>query len=98
MQIHMPEIPRAFITNDNAKLILSHTVEEFAFEEQQVIYYYCYLSMPVTGIAKTMDLTETHVSSVLGLYCERLKSLLAFFKKTLPYDSHDRLDVKEILL
>jgi len=94
----MPEIPRAFINNANARRILSHMVEEFAFEEQQVIYYYCYLSMPVTGIAKVMDLTEMHVVSVLGLYCERVKSLLAFFTRALPHDSHDRLNVKEILL
>ena len=97
-QINMPEIPRAFINNVNAKRILSHTVEEFAFEEQQVIYYYCYLSMPVQGIAKAMELTEIHVASVLGLYSERIKSLLAFFTKTLPHDSQDKLNVKEILL
>ena len=98
MQINMPEIPRAFVTNANAKFILSHTVEEFAFEEQQVIYYYCYLALPINGIAKVMDLTEMHVASVLGLYSERLRSLLAFFMKTLPHDTHDKLTVKEILL
>ncbi|MCL2364325.1 MAG: hypothetical protein FWC71_06635 [Defluviitaleaceae bacterium] len=96
--VDMPDIPRAFINNVNAKLILSHTVEEFAFEEQQVIYYYCYLAIPASMIAKAMDMTEAHINSVLGLYCERLKSTLAFFMKALPYDSQDKLDVKEILL
>ena len=94
----MPDIPRAFIDNSKAKRILSYTVEEFAFEEQQVIYYYCYLAEPIQGIAQVLGLTELHVTSVLGLYCERIKYLLAFFKKALPYDSHDKLNVKEILL
>jgi len=94
----MPDIPRAFIVNNNAKRILAHTVEEFGFEEQQVIYYYCYLSMPVDGIAWLLELSELHVTSVLGLYSERVKSLLTFFKKALPHDANDGLHIKEILI
>jgi len=96
-QINMPQIPRAFVCNGNALRILTHAVEEFGYEERQAIYFYCYLSMPISGIAKATDLTETHVTSVLGLYSERVKSLLTFFKRALPHDARDGLHVREIL-
>jgi len=97
LQINMPEIPRAFVANRKTLRILAHAVEEFGFEEQQVIYYYCHMSVPIHGIAWLLEMTELHVASVLGLYSERVKSLLDFFKKALPHDSSDWLDIKEIL-
>jgi len=96
--IKMPDIPRAFVANNNAKRILAHAVDEFGFEEQQAIYYYCYLSMPIHGIAWLLELSELHVTSVLGLYKERVAALLDFFKKALPHDANDGLDIKEILI
>jgi len=97
LEIKMPDIPRSFIANDNAKRILAHAVDEFGFEEQQVIYYYCYLSVPIHNIAWLLEMTELHVASVLGLYCARITDLLAFFKKALPHDNTNKISIKAIL-
>ncbi|MCL2367259.1 MAG: hypothetical protein FWC75_09530 [Oscillospiraceae bacterium] len=94
----MPKVPKAFIKNRTAKRILSHMADEFDFEEQQAIYYYCFLDVTITDIAKATELTEDHVLSVLSLYSERLSNKLSFLKKTLPHDAGDLSDVKEILL
>ena len=96
MEIKMPDIPRSFIANNHAKRILAHAVDEFGFEERQVIYYYCYLSVPVQGIA-WLEMTEPHVISVLGLYSARIINLLELFKKVLPHDSNDEISIKAIL-
>ncbi|MCL2363626.1 MAG: hypothetical protein FWC71_03065 [Defluviitaleaceae bacterium] len=97
LEINMPDIPRAFIANRQASRILMHTVDEFGFEERQVIYYYCYLSVPIHHIAWLLEMTELHVAGVLGLYSERIRAQLDFFKRALPHDTNDALSIKEIL-
>ena len=97
LEIKMPDIPRSFIANNHARRILAHAVDEFGFEERQVIYYYCYLSVSVNGIAWLLEMTELHVASVLGLYSERIKDLLNLFGKALPHNSNDGISIKAIL-
>ena len=96
--LNMPSIPRAFVNHSNAKLILCDTVEGFGFEEQQAIYFYCFLNEPISNIAEKVGLTQAHVASVLGLYSARLTGKLDLFKKALPYDEDDLLHVSELLL
>ncbi|MCL2392644.1 MAG: hypothetical protein FWC66_08605 [Oscillospiraceae bacterium] len=98
MRVEMPDIPSAFIKRDKIKLVLCHTAEEFGHEEQQALYLYCFLQIPVSEIAEKVDLSQNHVKSVLALYLERLTKKLDLFKKALPYDADDVLPVSEILL
>ena len=97
MQLKVPEIPKAFTQHKNVMMILCSTIEEFGHEEQQALYYYCYLRVPICDIAKKVGLSQGHVASVLGLYLERLTNQLDFFKKAVPYDNSDLLPVSEIL-
>ncbi|MCL2391957.1 MAG: hypothetical protein FWC66_05025 [Oscillospiraceae bacterium] len=98
MRIEMPEVPKAFITRDKVKLVLCHTAEDFGYEEQQALYFYCFLNKPISEIAEKIGLSQSHVVSVLRLYSERLTNKLNLFKKALPYDADDVLPVSEILL
>jgi len=94
----MPGIPRAFITRGKIKLILCHTAEDFGYEEQQALYLYCFLKIPIDEIAGKIGLSQNHIASVLVLYSERLTTKLDFFKRAMPYDANDLLPVSEILL
>jgi len=98
MQLRMPKVPRAFINHAKVKLILFHAAEGFDVEEQQALYFYCFLDAPINEIAGRVGLSQSHVVSVLGLYSERLATQLNLFKKVLPYDSSDLLPISEVLL
>jgi len=97
-QLEMPKVPRAFIARSKVKLVLCHLAKDFGHEEQQALYFYCFLNKPISEIAEKVGLSQAHVVSVLGLYSERLTSKLDLFKKALPYDADDVLPVSEILL
>ena len=98
MHPEMPKVPRAFIKRVKIKLILCHIAEDFGHEEQQALYLYCFLNAPIDEIAEKVGLSQSHVASVLGLYSERLKSKLDFFKRAMLYDANDLLPVNEVLL
>jgi len=97
-QLKMPEVPRAFISHAKVKHVLCDTVEDFGFEEQEALYFYCFLNLPISEISKSTGLSHNHVVSVLCLYSERLSTKLSIFKKALPYDANDLLPISEILL
>ena len=97
MKPEMPKVPRAFMNHAEIKLILSHTSAEFGFEEQQALYFYCFLNAPINEISQKVGLSQNHVASVLGLYSERLTNQLDLFKKAVPYDANDLLPVSEVL-
>ena len=94
----MPKVPRGFIEHPKIKHVLSHTINEFAIEEQVAIFFYCFLDLSVGKIATATELSKTHVISVLGLYSEKLKFKLGIFKKAVPYDASDLLPVSELLV
>ena len=96
-RLKMPEIPRAFINHVKVRHILCDTIEDFSHEEREAISAYCILEWPISEISEATKLTENHVVSVLGLYFERLESKLSLFKKALPYNDNDLLQVSEIL-
>jgi len=98
MRIEMPEVPRVFIDRGKVKLALCHIAKDFRHEEQQALYFYCFLNKPISEIAEKVGLSQAHVVSVLMLYSERLTDKLDLFKKALPYDANDVLPVSEILL
>ena len=94
----MPEIPKAFIEHKKAKYVLFDTIDDFGYEEQQAIHSFYITSLPIEEISKVVELSENHVLSVIVLYAERLTSKLDIFKKVLPYNVDDMLQVSEILL
>jgi len=96
-QLKKTSIPRAFIKNDDARWVLSDIISDFSFEEKQAIYYSCVSNATVEDVAEKIELSPTHVASVLTLYLERLAHKLDFFKKFLPYDETDLLPISEIL-
>ena len=96
-QPKMPPVPRAFINHPKIKYVLYHTINEFDFEEQAAIYYYCFIGLSVSKIAALTELTPNHVASTLNLYSEKLLLRLDIFKKAIPYDTDDLLPVSELL-
>jgi len=78
--------------------VLCATVEDFSTDEQQAIFYFHHLDLSPGTIARTMQLTEQHVTSVLGLYAERLTCKLELFKQVLTHDKNETLQVRDILL
>jgi len=90
-------IPKAFIKNDDSRWVLCDIISSFGFEEKQAIYYCCVLDVTVEDVAQRIELSPNHVASVLGLYWERLESMLRFLKKIMPYDKDDLLPISEIL-
>ena len=97
LQLSQPEIPKAFLTHDRIMQILCATVEDFNAEEQQAIYYFHHLELSPRTIARTLQLTEQHVVSALGLYAERLTGKLELFKQVQPHNESDTLQVRDIL-
>lgn len=97
VKLKIPEIPRAFIENAKISYVLLHTIEGFGREEQQAIGCFYYLDLPIEEISKLTELTENHISSVVGLYSERLESKINLFKKCVPYDADDMLQINDIL-
>ena len=93
----MPDVPRVYIEHPKIKYVLSHTIEEFDFEEKIAVYFYCFLDLPINEIAELTELSQSRVASVLGLYSERLKFKLGVFKKAISYDVNDMLPVSELL-
>jgi len=98
LQLSKPEIPKAFYAHGGIMQVLCATVEDFSADEQQAIYYYHHLELSPRTIARTLQLTERHVVSVLGLYAERLISKLELFKRVQPHDENETLEVRDILL
>ena len=96
-QIEMPQIPKSFINHARIRSVLCHTIEEFAFEEQVAVYWYCFLALPISEIAELTELSQDHVAGALTLYSQRLSMKLNLFKKALHYDADDALPVSEIL-
>jgi len=91
-------VPKAFMQNANAKQVLRDLINDFNFEEKQVIYYYFAMDEPtVADIARITELSVIHVISVLNLYAERLTAKLDFFKKIIDYDVNELLPVSELL-
>ena len=98
IEIDMPKVPHAFMKHGKIKLMLCHIAAEFGFEEQQALYFYCFLDAPLGEISEKVGLSQTHIASVLSLYSERLTTQLNFLKKAVPYDADDLLPVSEILV
>lgn len=97
MKLKIPEIPRAFIEHAKVKHVLLHTIECFDREEQQAIGCFYYSDLPIEEISKLTELTENHILNVIGLYSERLESRINVFKKCMPYDATDMLQISDIL-
>ena len=96
-QLKKPNIPRAFIKNDDSRWVLCDVISDFHYEEKQAIYYCCVLDTTVEDVAQRVELSPNHVASVLVLYSERLELKLFFFKKIMSYDESDLISVSEIL-
>jgi len=96
-EVEMPEIPRYFINNPKIRHVLSHTIEEFDYEEQMAIRYYCFLNLPVSNIAAATELSKSRVLCTLTLYSERLNFKLDIFKQAALHTAKDVLPVSELL-
>jgi len=94
---YIPQIPSAFLHHDDVKFVLCETLEGFRHEEKEAILFYYVLGTAVQDIANVTQLMPNHVTSVLNLYAERLRSRLHFFKKFVPYNDNELLPASEIL-
>lgn len=92
-----PQIPRAFIEHAKVKHVLLHTIEYFDREEQQAIGCFYYSDLSINDISKVTELSENHILSVINLYSERLEARINVFKKCVPYDANDMLQISDIL-
>jgi len=93
-----PTIPRAFVAHSKLKYAVYHIIEDFGHEEQQAIGYFYYLNdATIKDIAEKTELTENRVLGSICLYAERLESRLKFFKKLLPYDPDDVVQITDVL-
>ena len=97
MQFKRIRIPSSFVKNDDVKWVLRDIINDFQFEEKQAIYYSCASDATIEDVAKKIELSQNHVSSVLTLYLERLMCKIDFFKKIIPYDESDTLSISELL-
>lgn len=95
--VTIPKIPRTFLKNFLISQVLYTTIDGFNFEEQNVIFLYCFVSLPISEIAALAELSEVHVVSILTLYSERLRFKLDIFKKSVPYDTADVVSVRDML-
>ena len=95
---YMPQIPSAFMDDDDVRFVLSETLKSFQFEEQEAIFFFFVLDAAVQDIAMTTQLMPGHVASVINLYTERLDSRLRFFKRFIPYDHDNILPASDFLL
>ena len=77
--------------------MLKHTIDRFGCEEGEAIYIYFTLGLPVSDIAKLTKLSPNHVAGTLMLYSERLAEKLNIFKRVIPYNENDMLQVSEML-
>jgi len=93
----MPKVPRDFVNNPKIAMVLHHTINEFDFEEQDVIHLYGVVKLPVREIITLTNFTPSRVISILTLYSERLASKLSVFRKAIPYGTADSVSVAEIL-
>ncbi|MCL1787903.1 MAG: hypothetical protein FWG38_07925 [Defluviitaleaceae bacterium] len=92
-----PEIPKAFIHHDKAKHVLYHVIEGFNYEEQMAIGVYYFLNLSISEIAQVTGLSKERVTNVISLYAARLEDKLSLFRKALPYNENDVLQVSDIL-
>ena len=93
----MPKIPSAFLAHDKIKYVLHHTIQEFNFEEQQAIRFYCVLGLPISELTLATGLTPTCILSVLTLFAERLRWRLNVFMQAIPTNPNDSLPVSDML-
>ena len=93
-----PTVPRAFVTHPKIKYEVYSIIEHFDREEQQAIGYFYYIdNVSIKEIAERTELTENRVLGSICLYAERLEAKLEFFKRILPYDKNDVLQMTDIL-
>ena len=93
-----PTVPRAFVTHHKIKYVVYSLIEHFDREEQQAIGYFYYIDdVSIKDIAERTELTENRVLGSICLYAERLEAKLEFFKRILPYDTNDVLQITDIL-
>jgi len=95
-KVSAPKIPRAFVENFRIGQVLYLTINEFSFEDQAVIFLYCFVNLPISEAAKLTGLPASYIVGVLALYYEKLKLKLGIFKQAVPYDVTDLVSVKEM--
>jgi len=94
--ISMPEIPRVLIENELIREVLHASVDEFNFEEQNVIFLYCFVGLTVCEIVNIEELSIAYVASVLVLYSERLRFKLTIFQKAIDCSKSTLAPIEEL--
>ena len=97
-QLKSLKIPKSFMNHDDISFLMHEVLNDFSYEERQVIYFYCISDISIDDIAKATKLSKEYVVSVLSLYLERLNIKLHFFKSFMYYGEEDFLLVGEMLL
>jgi len=94
--ITMPKIPKTFIENPTIRQALYLTINDFNFEEQAVIYLYCFIELSIREIVILTELSTLHVVGSLILYSERLGFKVNVFKTAAKCNILDLVPVIEM--
>jgi len=97
LYISIPKIPTVFIRNTLIAQVISSTIDEFNFEEQDVIFAYCCENMPVKEAASLAGVSMRYAIATLVMFSEKLSFKIRVFEKTGKYDTTDTQDVKKLL-
>jgi len=98
VSFNAPSIPGVFGMQGKVLQILQAVIDDFGFEEQQAIYFYYHMDLPLGDIAAAVGLSKRHVAAVLGLYAERLSGKLELLKKAMTFEEGDDLPISDILI
>ena len=96
-RIEMPKIPSIFIKKTQIGSVLSATINEFVYEEKQVIFLYCVTEMAIEDIAALTELPVPYIVSILTVYAERLVFKLDVFKKAISYNPAEMATVADLI-
>ena len=87
--VNMPKIPREFSENPMIREVLYSTVNEFHFDEQSIIYLYCFIGLSIGEIASLSDMEASYIHIVLSHFASKLDQKINIFKKASHHYDYD---------
>ena len=98
--VQMPRIPQILSDNYLIREVLYSTVNEFHFDEQSIIYLYCFIGMSTSEIVSLEEVDPIYVDIVLSHFSKKLKHKVDLFERALSYhkidDVEDSISTKDL--